>query len=967
MAPRIGLRVLGLVPGAAGLQQALERFRAGGRGAVIALNTDLLRCLAGMMDEDDEIERLSLADAVKRSILFCGESAPQSASRGLIVAALANASEALDSDSPFFGSARFAGFHKAAARALSEVHEWNLGVEDLRRAAEGAKPETAAKLLSLADMHEGATEVLAALGRPWEKDALDALLASATEQPPFPRVLVMAGSCGTPRMAKFILWLVENGCDVTVALDNPLAGQRLFANAGRFALTLGAEVERVGRPHGLCEALFAGPGKGDGPQVTVMSCADSLSEAEWVLRSCLKDLETGLHPEEIAIYVRNLDEYGCFLESAALRLDVPIRISRRAPVLSNRFARLVQETLEFCASDDPRKLIPLLQCSYLGLSRKLAVEVQEAARTAFKAKRNAWPILLGWAEGHQDEVPWLYRLLLWREDALKGSLPLFAWTDRLRALMDIVPWQDGASHGPSRTRDIRAQTVLGRSVADVASIRRISSDRIWSLREFAQLCPELWKGESYVLPSSPTGVQVANNAESIGPVKSVYALGMLEGLFPRRRSEDPILNDEDRAEVSRGLGLDPPLPSSFDGAMEERDEFYRLCSAAQTKLTFSYPQTDDTRDNVPAFYLGEVKRVWEGRIDSHDYPRVPFAPPQEECRAAADRAMRGAMEAPREEPLPVRLATAEAKAEISWPSDKPFTPQDLKGVMRCEFRHLVSRRLGIKPSRESSRWFTLRKLPQAVRLVQQPTPDLARNALEQALEAELDLLYGDAPDWEIALMRSGGKQVIAQWVKREFTSRELWKKDPDTVNVDLPFGAPGIHNKMPGGVPISGDIAAISRMGPYAVCHLYETQGPTQESTFGGPLGELDTLYYGLYLLSRHGAAEASAIEVESMSGKRTMLLLPRLPDYPVPARHQDHMQVVDLGSGMEGSIAKKGFYDEVKQRLKRAVMQLHRGGVDPMPGEQCTWCGYGELCRRSHEFGEDARTGVEDDVSEYD
>jgi hypothetical protein len=964
------------VPGASGIQNALREFRAGGPGVVTALNTNLLRCAADLMGEDEEeLRSASFGEVVKECLGLCDEEPKSHASHGLFVAALARTCENIDTDSPFGGSARFAGFHRALANTWEELYSWGLSSEKLEEAASLVEGETANKLRSMALLERDASEILNSLGF----ESGTAQIERSLECKPgkgskLPRVLVLAGSELQPMAAQWIRWMAENGADVVVATDRPLE-IGLFATAAAFTrlvnlgqgamdLRLGGEetLAQESSSTSLCDALFTDKHASGKPDVQINSCSDALAEAEWALRGCIRDMQRGLQPEEIAIYARNLEEYACPLESAAKRLGVPIRMSRRVPVLTNRFARLVLEALEFCASEDPRLIIPLLGCTYLGLDRSLAADIRSEARLAYKAKKNAWPVFTGWAESKNVEIPWLARILHWRDDASRTPQSLRSWSGRLQGLIDILPWHGSSGEGPTRARDMRVPTALRRAIRNLASVRADDQDRPLSLAEFAKLCRAIWDDEQYSIPSSGRGVAVVNSAQSMGEVRSVYAVGMLEGVFPRRRSEDPILTDDDRNEISRALSLDPPLQTSLDRASQERDEFYRLCAAAQDSLTLSYPQADDNRDNVPAFYLHEAERAAE-KVGKQDHPRVPFAPLADECLSPADRKLRLSLDLPREDALPVHFLTQEVRDQMAWPADEAFSPQDLRDALRCEFRHFASKRLGLRPNRDSSRWLRLQGIPRAVRLLQQADVGAAQNALEVALDAELDQVYGEVPDWELALMRSGGKRLISEWIQREFAARKIWPKVADSLKVDLPFGAPGIRDRMPGDVPLGGTVPAVSRMGPYAVTHLYETQPPKREGALdGGPLADLDVLYYGLHFLARHQPGQPTAVEVESMHGIRTLLVLPRVAEMPLPSRTQDGLHVVDLSGGADGPLAQKAFFDEVKRRLKRAVSRLKQSGVQPTPGEHCAWCGYGELCRRSLDFSEeDATFGVDD------
>lgn len=955
MAARSSLRALGLVPGAASLQLLLDEFRLGGPGVVCALNSNLLQSASALVDEDDDVLEppVGLAELVKRILTLCDESPRSLGGGALLVTALAKATEDLDAQSPYAASAKFPGFHKAAAETLQALM-CRVEPDRLDESAEEAAPETAAKMRSLAALEREIRRTLEALN----KESLAQQMLRCFECKPSSsakliRTLVLGGSESSPLIARWIKWLSECGVDVTVALDAPIPESGLFGGSILFARELGVLIEGRGEPSDLCSVLFTERTSDGLPRVEISSCSDALAEAEWALRGCQRDIRNGLSVNEIGIYARNLDDYATCLESAAKRLDIPLKMSRRAPILTNRFARLALETLQFCASDDPRLLIPVLGCSYLGLDRKLAAEVKAQAQTAYKARKNAWPVMAGFAQKESDRIPWLARILAWREEALKSALPLFTWNDRFRTLVSILPWHGPSGEGPSQARDIRVQTAMRRAIANVASVGRVTQERPIDLREFVRVCGAIWEDEDYTIPAGQDGIAVVASAQRLGPIKSLYALGMLEGVFPRRRSEDPILNDEDLNEISRVLALDPPLPTSFDRAREERDEFYRLCAAAEDSITLSYPQTDETRDNVPAFYLQEIQRAMPHAV-LRDYPRVPFAPLLDECVSQADIHLRQAFDSPREEPLPVHFLTKELRDDMAWPSDRPFTPQDLRSVLQCEFKHFASRRIGVKPRWELGRWSGLRRLPRNVRLMEQADQESALRALETALEAELDELYGEAPPWELSLMRSGGRRLISEWVKREFTARQLWPKEPNTLKLDLPFGAPGIRNRMPGEVALEGTIAASSGMGPYAVTHLYESQAPEKGSNFGGPLAELDTLYYGLHLLARYGQREGTAVEVESMSGERTLLLMPRLPQAPMASNQQAGLHVIDLATAGEGRLAQKAFFDEVKRRLKRAVSALQQSGIEPMPGKHCSFCGFGELCRRSQDFSEE-------------
>lgn len=943
-------RVFGIVPNASGLASLLRDFSAKGGGMVTGFGDGPLRACSKLAAEFDNLEVLAFGEVIRRSLGFCGETPSAMASGSQLTAAIAQHCTALEPDSPFHASAAFAGFHKAAGRTLKELAAWGIGADALRSAAVSAADHSRAKIEALADLRAGADETLNQLGRELvDSQVLRNMECKVGEGCTLGRILILAGTAHEPLRAQWCRWAAQQGAEIWIAVDAPVEEARLFQGSRLLADQIGAQIEPLGAPSDFCGSLFTARTARSAPKLSIHSCADSYAEAEWALRGCLAEVSGGTLESDLAIYVRNLEEYAPFLSAAAKRLQVKISMSVRAPVLTNQFAKHLLDLLRFCAGDDARQLRGSLRSSYLDLTYEDRKDLSAAVLHAYKAKHNQWPVLRGWAEANMDRAPWLPKLLDWRHDALKEDRQLFDWIGRLGTLGDLL--LAGVGQGtPTMVRDSRILPALRRPLSSLASVRRVAGDQPMSLGKFVQLCEQAWRGEEYVVPSSDSGIEIVSSAEALGSVKSLRVLGMLEGVFPRRRSEDAILTDSERRQISSALNLSTPLPDSFSRAREERDEFYRLCSAGQEELIFSYPQTDENRDNVPAFYLREIERVAPS-LSKHDFPRVPFGPDIRDALTEADRLLAEAREGEREEPLTVQFKTDEVQQSVAWVEGDGFTPQDLRDTLRCEFRHFVGRQLKLRPPRTSSRWASLSKLPEAAQLARQPTPQEAQHALELQLEVELEDLYGELPEWEMTLLKSGGKRLISEWVAREFKAREIWPRSE--VEVGTTFGSSGLRDAMPGGVRLQGNVAAVSKVGPYSVAHLYELQPPKQESHLGGPLEEIDTLYYGLHLLARYTDGP-TAIEVDSLSGTRTLMMLPRVAEQPLSSRRQNGLEVVDLSGGNEGGVAKKVFYDEVKKRLRKAVSRLKAGGIEPLPGEHCAWCGFGELCRRAQGYGED-------------
>lgn len=943
------IRVLSTVPGATSLSAIVTLFCRQGEGVVTAFSDAALPLLKRYVDEDDAVEVKPFGEVVMRFLELCGEETLPIAQLGHTVEAIARACQDLPDDSPFLLTARHVGLHQALARTLKELREWGIDRHDMLALAEKANTRLAAKLRSLAHIDESTDSIMLSLGRQTHSDHLQACLQAIPERDgSFDRLLVIVGSEECPTRIEWLRWAARNGTDITVVFERHAADLPLFPGARRAAELLGEPVQVTGAGNVLLDNLFASSVK-SGPkiEVSIVSAADPLAEAEWALRGCLEGM-----PESSGIYVRNLEAYAPLIEAAAKRFDIPVRIARRAPLLTNSFARLTLTAIEFCASNDVRSLAPILRSSYLGLSGEHQAQLLSTLRECHSTRSRQWETLSNWAAQNKDRYPWLSYLLEWRHKA-EGSFSLAEWLVRMRELIDpgdCLPWGARMRDGDRKMaeRDRRARHQMERLLANHVTVDSVTLPRSITLREAAGLCRELWENSDVSIPPAEFGVCVSDDPYAFPEIEVLHVMGMLEGVFPRRRSEEPILTDFEREEISALRPGKARLLSSHDQAESERDTFYRVCAVARSRVVFSYPLADDQRDNIPAFYLTEVERAMGGPVTRRDYPRTLIAPAGDRCASVADRRLREALDAPRELPPTVELVTEEAREALTPKPEHRFTPGELRDVLQCPFQSVLRHRLHLRVGRRGNRWQSLRKIPQASSLIGQRNRAEAESALMGALEAELDALYSDVPDWEMQLLRAGGRRLIRDWLQREFRARETWPKEQGSVVQNVAFGEPRLRDTMPGGVRLDGVVPAVSHLQRYSVAHLYGSGARDPKN-----LTEEEKLYFGLFFLALFETGREGALEIESMRGKRELMVLTRAGG-SLNGHVQDGLSVIDLATADDPALSKKIFYDEVKRALKRAVDRVNRAAVDAMKGDHCDWCDYGELCRRSRAFGEE-------------
>lgn len=955
------VRLFRVTPGAHTLRELLTPLLTGsGEIRLTAFDGGRLALCRDLFDHLAHVEVCEFGQAVGLVLAERQGNAPMLPPRGLIVSALSEACRELDEDSPFFKAKNFAGFHRVLARSWETLRTYRV---DLPIPTDNALRE---KTEALAGIYSRAEQLLNQLGRKFNADAMAACPESEPAELPFTRIVIVAGSEYRPAEFDWLEWLASTGVQVDIIAEqhaNREATGSLFGDAEKTG-ELFAESNRIearfgpsrpfSRANPLAKLVFAESDTTTDFDCEILETPDILSECEWVLRRAHEKADGNM--AGVAVFCRSLESYGPILQSAADRLGIPLSVSRRFPLMATSMARTILEVLKACSSNDVRDLTRLARSSYFPIgSLKTRTDFDQTCRLAFREGHLAWQSITDWSGDVSEEKErptWLKDLLAWRKEAMEERATIEGWRERLIQL-SMLPsltelTKDAESVDDTMTnrlhrRDQHAVTAMLRSLAYDASVDRISARRQLSLSEFYRLARRLWEHEEVSLEPIEGGIQVVSSAAAISAVETLFVMGMLEGEFPRRRSEDALFTDDEL----RQLSSEERIPNSEDIARAERDEFYRACCAPSGALVLSYPRVDDDRDNVPAFYLEEIKRV-VGPIQPTRLLRSKLVP--EEPILPADRRLKAALDAPSAWPPAPALQTLAAQ-KIARGSDEAYFPHELADAFQCPFRYFARFRLDLHPSQERLRWGSLSHLPRVAKLAEMPDPETAKRRLKETIDDHLGNLIADTMPHDHKLMQAGAHRLIGDWVDREFQAQKIWPRDTvNTHNVGFEYGPLRAKIKLRDGrfVQLKGEVAAVSMRGDLEVVHLYKSRDPVADA---GAEGESkfhphEQLEMGIYLLMRGQRDRPAGVEIDHAHGRRLVAVgTAQFPRQDIKAEMR-----TTAFEGHERSELLAGMVD----RIQIAVSRIESGEITPMPEEsRCHFCDFGELCRRSHRFSE--------------
>jgi ATP-dependent helicase/nuclease subunit B len=304
-------------------------------------------------------------------------------------------------------------------------------------------------------------------------------------------------------------------------------------------------------------------------------------------------LVEGLRLREIAVLVRDLDDYHELIDAAFVERSLPCFIDRRRPAMHHPLLQLVRSALSIVRQDWPHDAVmTLAKCGLSGLSDEQADELENYV-LMHRIRGKAWVQDEAWAfrreltrsstrddtvAAEPDESQRMDLLRRRLADPLRefetaagadgeGNVPvrriaaaLFELIERLGVRRTLAGWMRDAERADRYEQRDEHEQVWAELVGLLEQMVDLLGDEEVKLDDFAQIVEAgLERFDFAVAPPTLDQVLVGevDRTRATDP-KVVLVLGLNEGVFPRVPSQDSILADGERDLLQkRGVETDP--------------------------------------------------------------------------------------------------------------------------------------------------------------------------------------------------------------------------------------------------------------------------------------------------------------------------------------------------------------------------------------------------------------------------
>ncbi|MBA4291684.1 hypothetical protein C0431_01815 [bacterium] len=938
-------------PGGAGLHAAINKLVTH-ETVVTALEDSALHSAKQMLGDREIEEYLPFGSCVGRFAAMCGDTGFPRLTGPQSFHLIQRSASELHFDNVLSAAAFSLGLAKNLARTLTELRYHGFRPDDLRQSAEKTADHISAeRFKSLAELIEIYEAQCHTHGREFASERAEFCISQSEPRHfTFRHLIIIVSGDRSPIYDQWIQWVASQGIRVDCIVAAWPGDNSPFQYELTWADQLGDVTDwttELSQNESWTQHLFHRPSRNipDCP-VTArhFTMGDMLSECEWIVREIQSLLRSGTEPGQIGIFIRGATDTIPLLNTAAERFGLLLTGTRSAPLHSNGFVAATLELLRAFASPDIRNLRFAFGNSYFGIPPQ---DYDDLVKSLYAIQANhpePWIELMG-VLSENPEFNWINHLLEWRKNASESPKTLSYWAENIHTIWSDTPILDNAISGPTTAirRDQHAWTVMQRTIRDAAL--SYNNDFTIDLSHFVSLAETIWKEEVVIWEADPGHIRLCTNPNQLVGFEHVFCLQMLEGSLPRRRRQDPVLDDFDRQILNESLPDHPPLPYSTITSARERALFTTLAASAQKSITFSHADAGEERDNIATFYLEEVKSLIPTR--SHTFKRSELTPPAPDCQTWPDRTLRDALDSPRTEFTPPELTTEVAQAAARPDFSKAISIQQLAQAAACPFRSVFNHQVIYKAPDRSIPIAIMRTLPKKAQLIHQPSATAARETLMALAKSELEEHLHRLDEWEQILYQDTIDRVVQGWITREFESRQLLNLESYQLVDNF---VPRSELKGDPNIQLKFHLDALYQKGPNKIGFLYSGYIPRYLSNKDDIENALlSTLM--LYALDRQNQDNV-AILVDSLEGDRALLTKRAKIDWLANSTYGTSIFHSPLES-KNPEYQSSSILDSLQSEINRAQIAIRKATAIPQNGDHCARCALGDLCRTHNEFGE--------------
>jgi hypothetical protein len=726
------------------------------------------------------LDLVTVSQLVTKLCTAAGVSSPPTLDLDRQAALVGLVAQRLPADSPFAGSKHLPGFYEAAAKTLQELRH--------ARVAISSREMPSAKLRDVALLQQGLSDELERRSHCTLSDRIEALVGAATARTfEVSNVLWLPERDWTSLRLALLEWMLRSGIQMELVCEVHRGNPEFFSatNSLREAFP-GAEVRCIETLPTPGSALFSqAKDEGATGELTILEASDDFIETEWALHECRRRIrEDGFDARDIVLFARSLETYGPLLRAAADREGLPLTMDYGEPLTAHPFARYVLRALTSMLRNDVGGVVALIRSAYGQVPATERDAVEKGIR-GLAAEPDLWKAV-GTAAQAGALPDWLAAVANWRRIALGGDRKPADWMRGIDQLIASTPWLTA-----SNAREEAAKDRMVRSLH--IALLALDPHAAFSLGEFVAFAERTWAAADYRVRTQG-GVRVVSDPSAIGEARAVIAVGIIEGRFPSRRAEDPVLLDRDREALLR-IDSTWRLADSYARAIEDDRDFYRLlCSCGD--LTLCFPSSVGENPQERAAYLWDIAEFpgvrQEKRSFSSRFPKPEDCATEREMMASIIRHgnpgfevkdaitqrldnLRGAyLESQNNE---LRDDILRAKLGVV---PQPLRMAHLRSLDQCPFQYFVRHRLGVRSRKGDPMNGVIVNAIRRANFFADNEMDFA-DSLLKGLESELLSLQGVLNEHEVQVIRCSAPSTLRQFAKVEMNARRQWQLTPFQV------------------------------------------------------------------------------------------------------------------------------------------------------------------------------------------